>query len=115
LDFPLPVLINFVSVSRFFKILNLYREPQKAIYSFMISLWKEAISLSSCLISRVAGYSHLLHTSYQLMTEEANKTTKTEKKLDVILGGYQQHAQVLSERMAKAVSEMQKAQLDSLV
>jgi len=70
----------------------------------------EATSLNSG--SRVAGYSHLLHTSHQLMTKEANKAAKAERKLGVILGGYQQRAQVLSERMAKAFSEMQKAQID---
>ena len=45
------------------------------------------------------------------MTKEANKTTKVEKKLGATLGDYRQ-AQVLSERMAKTFSEMQKAQLD---
>jgi pre-mRNA-splicing factor CDC5/CEF1 len=46
------------------------------------------------------------------MTKEANKAAKAEKKLGVILGGFQQRAQVLSERMTKAFSEMQNAQVD---
>ena len=79
-------------------------------YDTATQRWKEASSLS--LDSRVAGYSHLLHTSHQLMTKEANKAAKAEKKLGVILGGYQQRTQVLSERMTKAFSEMQKAQVD---
>ena len=74
-------------------------------YDTATQTWKEEDS-------RVAGYSHLLHTSHQVMTKEANRTTKVEKKLGVILGGYQQHAQLLSERVVKAFSKMQKAQLD---
>ena len=74
-------------------------------YDAATQTWKEGDS-------RVAGYSHLLHTSHQLMTKEANKGAKAEKKLGVILGGYQQLAQVLSERMTKSFSEMQMAQID---
>ena len=79
-------------------------------YDAATQTWKEASSLS--LDSRVAGYTHLLHTSHQLMTKEANKAGKAEKKLGVILGGYQQRTQALSERMTKAFSEMQTAQID---
>ena len=74
-------------------------------YDAATQTWKEGDS-------RVAGYSHLLHTSHQLMTKEANKGAKAEKKLGVILGGYQQLAQALSERMTKSFSEMQMAQID---
>ena len=45
------------------------------------------------------------------MTKEANKAT-TAEKLGVILGGYQQLGQMLSERITKAFSEMQKAHVD---
>ena len=45
------------------------------------------------------------------MTKEANKVTKAEK-LGVILGGYQQLGPMLSERITKAFSEMQKAHVD---
>ena len=66
------MLINFVSVS--FKILNLYRGQQKAIYSFMIPLRKQGKETSLCLNSRrVAGYSHLLRTSHQL-GKQSNKS-----------------------------------------
>jgi pre-mRNA-splicing factor CDC5/CEF1 len=85
-------------------------ERQLLAYDITTQTWVEATSLHSG--SRVAGYSYLLHTSHQLMTKEANKAAKAERKLGVILGGYQQRAQVLSERMAKAFSEMQKAQID---
>jgi pre-mRNA-splicing factor CDC5/CEF1 len=85
-------------------------ESDLLAYDTATQSWKEATSLS--LDSRVAGYSHLLHTSHQLMTKEANKAAKAEKKLGVILGGYQQRAQVLSERTTTAFSEMQKAQID---
>lgn len=72
--------------------------------------WVEAITPGPS--SGAGGYSYLLHSGHQLMTKQANKAAKAEKKLGVILGGYQQRAQVLSERMAKAFSEMQKAQVD---
>jgi len=85
-------------------------ERQLLAYDTAAQRWVEAASLNPG--SRVAGYSYLLHTGHQLMTKEANKAAKAEKKLGVILGGYQQRAQVLSERMAKAFSEMQKAQVD---
>ena len=85
-------------------------ERQLLAYDTAAQTWVEAASLNPG--SRVAGYLYLLHTGHQLMTKEANKAAKAEKKLGVILGGYQQRAQVLSERMAKAFSEMQMAQVD---
>ena len=85
-------------------------ESDLLAYDTDAQAWKEASSLSPD--SRVAGYSHLLNTSHQLMTKEANKATKAEKKLGVILGGYQQRGQVLSERITKAFNEMQKAHVD---
>ena len=85
-------------------------ESDLLAYDTAAQSWKEASSLD--LDSRVAGYSQLLHTSHQLMTKEANKATKAEKMLGFILGGYQQRASVLLERMAKAFSEMQKDQVD---
>ena len=85
-------------------------ESDLLAYDTATQSWKEASSLS--LDSRVAGYTHLLHTSHQLMTKEANKAAKAEKKLGVILGGYQQRAQALSDRITKAFSEMQTAQID---
>ena len=85
-------------------------ERKLLAYDSAAQTWVEATSLGPG--SRVAGYSYLLHAGHQLMTKEENKIAKAEKKLGVILGGYQQRAQVLSERMAKAFSEMQKAQVD---
>ena len=85
-------------------------ERDSLAYDAATQTWKEASSLS--LESRAAGYTHLLHTSHQLMTKEANKAAKAEKKLGVILGGYQQRAQALSDRMTKAFTEMQSAQID---
>ena len=85
-------------------------ESDLLAYDTAAQTWKEASSLN--LNSRVAGYSHLLHTSHQLTTKEGNEATKAETKLGVILGGYQQRAQALLERIAKAFSEMQKARVD---
>ena len=65
-------------------------ESDLLAYDTATQSWKEAFSLS--LDSRIAGYSHLLDTSRQLMTKEANKAAKAEKKLGLILGGYQQRA-----------------------
>ncbi|KAF8803596.1 hypothetical protein BYT27DRAFT_7195437 [Phlegmacium glaucopus] len=85
-------------------------EKRLLAYDTTAQTWVEAATLSPS--SRVAGYSYLLHAGHQLMTKQANKAAKAEKKLGVILGGYQQRAQALSERMAKAFSEMQKAEVD---
>jgi pre-mRNA-splicing factor CDC5/CEF1 len=85
-------------------------ERQLLTYDTASQTWVEAASLNPG--SRIAGYSYLLHTGHQLMTKEANKAAKAEKKLGVILGGYQQRAQVLSDRMARAFGEMQKTQVD---
>ena len=85
-------------------------ERQLLAYDTAANTWVEATSLGPD--ARVAGHSYLLHGGHQLMTKEANKAAKAEKKLGVILGGYQQRAQVLSERMTKAFGEMQQAQVD---
>ncbi len=46
------------------------------------------------------------------MTKEAAKAVKVEKKLGIVLGGYQQRAQALATRIETAFAELQKGKVD---
>ncbi|KDR81355.1 hypothetical protein GALMADRAFT_134801 [Galerina marginata CBS 339.88] len=72
--------------------------------------WVNPSTLSSG--ERVAGYSSLLTDCRDLMTKEASKAGKTEKKLGVTLGGYQQRAQAITKRISSTFEEMQKTKID---
>ena len=60
----------------------------------------------------MAGYSAQLEAYREAMAKEASKAGKTEKKLNVILGGYQARSAALSKRITEASSELQKAKVE---
>ncbi|KJA27283.1 hypothetical protein HYPSUDRAFT_35122 [Hypholoma sublateritium FD-334 SS-4] len=79
-------------------------------YDAATKSWVEPATLT--LEARVAGYTSLLEDSRTAMTKEAAKAVKVEKKLGVVLGGYQQRAQALAKRIEAAFAELQKGQVD---
>lgn len=61
---------------------------------------------------RIAGYTTLLNESREVMSKEASKIAKAEKKLNVMLGGYQVRSKALAKRVGEAFQELQKTQVD---
>ncbi|KII88811.1 hypothetical protein PLICRDRAFT_42049 [Plicaturopsis crispa FD-325 SS-3] len=61
---------------------------------------------------RIAGYNAILDESRELMTKEANKAAKSEKKLNITLGGYQARSKALAKRITDAFEELQKTKVD---
>lgn len=72
--------------------------------------WTEPNQLTPA--QRVAGYTSLLDDSRDLMTKEANKAAKSEKKLGVTLHGYQVRSQALTKRITDAFDQLQKTQVE---
>jgi pre-mRNA-splicing factor CDC5/CEF1 len=61
---------------------------------------------------RIAGYNSQLEESREKMAREASKTSKTEKKLNVTLGGYQVRSKALAKRVTDAFAELQQVKTD---
>ena len=59
---------------------------------------------------RIAGYSALLNRSRDTMASEEQKTSKLEKKLGVVLGGYQARFRTLSKKVTESFEELQNTQ-----
>lgn len=72
--------------------------------------WVDATSLTP--EARVAGYTAVLSESRESMSKEASKASKVEKKLGVVLGGYQTRATALTKRITDAFAELQAASVD---
>lgn len=60
----------------------------------------------------VSGYTALLDDSRESMSKEANKASKSEKKLNVTLGGYQARSKALARRITDAFDELQITKVD---
>ncbi|KAH9901674.1 pre-mRNA splicing factor component-domain-containing protein [Cubamyces lactineus] len=82
----------------------------KLVYDVASNTWVEPSSITH--EARVAGYSAQLEAYREAMAKEASKAGKAEKKLNVILGGYQARSAALSKRITEAFSELQKAKVD---
>ncbi|KAI0948484.1 hypothetical protein AcV7_009215 [Taiwanofungus camphoratus] len=62
--------------------------------------------------ARIAGHSSLLDECRETMSKEASKAAKSEKKLNITLGGYQARSKALSKRIADAFDEIQKVKIE---
>ena len=60
----------------------------------------------------VAGYAALLEDSRESMSKEASKASKSEKKLNITLGGYQARSKALAKRITDAFGELQRTKVD---
>jgi pre-mRNA-splicing factor CDC5/CEF1 len=83
---------------------------QQLAFDATSKIWTEATKLSAT--QRVAGYIAQLEDSRDLMSKEANKASKSEKRLGVTLGGYQARSKVLAKRITDAFEDLQKTKVD---
>ncbi|KAF7984082.1 hypothetical protein HWV62_17648 [Athelia sp. TMB] len=83
---------------------------QQLTFDAESKVWTEPSQLS--LPQRLSGYTALLDDSRDMMTKEANKAAKTEKKLTVTLRGYQVRSQALGKRITEAFDQLQKTHID---
>ncbi|KAH9951419.1 pre-mRNA splicing factor component-domain-containing protein [Amylocystis lapponica] len=73
-------------------------------------MWVEPETLSE--ETRIAGLTALLDEAREVMSKEASKAAKLEKKLNVTLGGYQARSKTLDQRITDAFGEMEKVKID---
>ncbi|GJJ11999.1 hypothetical protein Clacol_006237 [Clathrus columnatus] len=86
------------------------RERERLLYDAESQSWVEPTTLS--LDARLAGYAALLEQDKEKMAREASRAAKTEKKLNVVLGGFQMRGSMLAKRATDAFAEMQRVQID---
>lgn len=82
----------------------------RLVYDAKSSRFVEPESLSSEAI--MEGFDFLLKDDREAMAKEASKTSKSEKKLTVQLGGYEVRSKALSKRVVDAFDEIQKVTVD---
>jgi len=83
---------------------------QQLVYDAQSKTWTEPEKLSE--EARIAGYRALLDECRQDMSKEASKAAKSEKKLNITLGGYQARSTAIAKRITDAFEQMQKVKLD---
>ncbi|EKM55823.1 uncharacterized protein PHACADRAFT_28828 [Phanerochaete carnosa HHB-10118-sp] len=79
-------------------------------YNVTEKRWVDADSLTS--EARIQGLSVQLNEYREQMAKEAQKASKTEKKLGVTLGGYQVRSRGLVQRIVSGFDELQKTQIE---
>ncbi|RPD65783.1 hypothetical protein L226DRAFT_499896 [Lentinus tigrinus ALCF2SS1-7] len=82
----------------------------KLVYDAASNSWVEPSSISH--EARVAGYTSQLEAYREVMSKEASKAAKSEKKLNIMLGGYQARSGALAKRITEAFGELQKTKLE---
>lgn len=80
------------------------------VFDVSTKVWVAPDTLSED--ARVAGYTVQLNEVRDLMSQDATKAGKSEKKLGVILGGFQLRSQASTKRIADAFTELQKCHID---
>ncbi|TFK72579.1 hypothetical protein BDN72DRAFT_317578 [Pluteus cervinus] len=83
---------------------------EQLVFDAQAHTWTDSDKLTPA--ERIAGYSTLLKDSREKISQSANKAAKAEKKLGVILGGYQTRSQTLAKRITTAFDELQKTKLE---
>ncbi|KAF9227194.1 hypothetical protein BS17DRAFT_775092 [Gyrodon lividus] len=83
---------------------------QRLAFNSTTRTWVDPESLS--LEDRIAGYYSVLGECREQMAKEANKASKSEKKLGITLGGYQARNKALAKRVTDAFDELIKTKLD---
>jgi len=62
--------------------------------------------------TKVAGLQKMFEANRQSMAQDAARATKIEKKLNVVLGGYQARSQVLRKQIVEAFDELESAETE---
>ncbi|THH27630.1 hypothetical protein EUX98_g6557 [Antrodiella citrinella] len=83
---------------------------QQLLFDAKTSTWVDPEELSE--EERIAGLSVLLNRSRDTMASEAQKTGKLEKKLGVVLGGYQARSRALTKKISDTFEELQRTKLE---
>jgi pre-mRNA-splicing factor CDC5/CEF1 len=83
---------------------------QRLAFNSTTGTWVDPENLS--FDDRIAGYSSLLGECREQMAKEANKASKSEKKLGITLGGYQARNKALAKRVTDAFDELVKTKSD---
>lgn len=86
------------------------RERERLSYDASTCTWVDPTTAS--LEARLAGMSALLDEDRDTMAKEAARASKTEKKLNLMLGGFQMRAGTLAKRLTDAFGELQRTQID---
>jgi len=86
------------------------RERERLAYNGKTRTWVDPTTLS--LEERIAGAAAQLEQDREMMAKEASKASKAEKKLNLVLGGYQMRYGALSKRVNDAFSDLQRMQID---
>lgn len=61
---------------------------------------------------KIAGYAALLETSREQMTKDSTKAAKVEKKLGMVLGGYQARTTALSTKLSDSYAELARTRIE---
>ena len=61
---------------------------------------------------KIAGYAALLEASREQMTKDSTKAAKVEKKLGVVLGGYQARTNTLTTKLAESYGELARTRIE---
>ncbi|KAI0792943.1 pre-mRNA splicing factor component-domain-containing protein [Abortiporus biennis] len=83
---------------------------QRLAFDPTTKTWVEPQQLSA--EQRMEGISQLLNKGREIMSVEAQKAGKAEKKLGVVLGGYQARSKALVKRINDAFEELQNTKLE---
>lgn len=86
------------------------RERERLVYDAKTRSWVDPTTLS--LEARLAGASALLELDRETMAKEASRASKMEKKLNLVLGGFQMRASALTKRVTEAFAELQRTEID---
>jgi pre-mRNA-splicing factor CDC5/CEF1 len=82
---------------------------KKLVYGVKMDKWVDPSELSDA--ERVEGYSYMLQQKKESMSKEAAKLSKVEKKLGIILGGYQRVGQSLSQKVESGFEKLRDASI----
>ncbi|KAF8582097.1 hypothetical protein K439DRAFT_1512567 [Ramaria rubella] len=85
-------------------------ERERLAYDAATHTWVDPTTLS--LEARLAGASAILEQDRETMAKEASRASKTEKKLNLMLGGFQMRASALTKRVTDAFAELQRTEID---
>ena len=83
---------------------------ERLVYDVRTKRWVEPTELSEA--ERVEGYGYLLEQKRETMSKESAKLAKVEKKLGIILGGYQRVGQSIAERIESGFEKLREAWIE---
>jgi pre-mRNA-splicing factor CDC5/CEF1 len=83
---------------------------KRLVYDVKMNKWVEPSELSET--ERVEGYGYVLERKRESMSKESAKLAKVEKKLGIILGGYQHVGHSLSQRVESGFEKLRQTSIE---